>query len=102
MSTMRKCETEVEAGDQYGESFEGQCGTCSFAAEFGYAASPSGPNDGVHCTSKDHALWMDKFTGLSGSEYNIKEYNEYGFIDLFRLECLAEPEYRCPHWHEAR
>ena len=78
--------------NQYGR-VEGQCGTCLFAKEFGYGPSPSGPEDGVHCVSIKHAEELDKHDGYSKSELE-----EHGFLDIFRLEVLEEPDYRCPHW----
>ncbi len=38
-----------------------QCGTCKFADRFDYGPSPSGPEDGVHCTSEEHAAWLWHF-----------------------------------------
>lgn len=77
----------------YGE-IEGQCGTCRFAAEFDYASSPSGPEDGVHCTSEDHAEYLEGH-GVVGVK---KQLEEYGFMDLFRIEAVAEESFRCPQW----
>ena len=77
---------------------DGQCGTCKFAAEFCYCSTPSGPEDGVHCTSREHAAMMDSQTENDG--VNIREYDQYGFLDLWRLEHMAEEEYRCPNWQQ--
>ena len=77
---------------------DGQCGTCRFAAGFDFGSSPSGPEDGVHCNSREHAIWMDEQNDYN---YNVQELDEYGFMDLFRLEVLAEEDYRCPHWEKA-
>ena len=73
----------------------GQCGTCSFAAAFDYAeGNQAGPEDGVHCTSAKHALAIDD-AGFIG---NMDELNEYGFMDLLRLEFLTEETFRCNEW----
>jgi hypothetical protein len=72
------------------KEIEGQCGTCKYAAAFDYAPSPSGPEDGVHCTSEANARSIG----------NLDEFRDFGFLDLFRLECLAEENYRCPHWRK--
>lgn len=74
------------------QEIEGQCSTCRFAAEFGYSSGPSGPEDGVHCTSEANAISMNA----------LPEFREYGFLDLFRLECIAEDTFRCPHWMERK
>jgi len=74
---------------EYGE-VEGQCGTCLLADGFDYGPSPSGPEDGVHCTS----YGLARETG----QYSIEEIGEYGFLDIFRLEALAEEDHRCSHW----
>ena len=79
---------------EYG-TVEGQCGTCLFAKEFGFASSPSGPEDGVHCTSIEHAKFNDE---NEGDKRNMSELTEYGFMDLWRLEAMAEEGYRCPNW----
>ena len=78
------------------EQIEGQCGTCAFAAKFGYADSPSGPEDGVHCTSKAQAEMIDDQT--RGDTTYRKEFEEYGYIDVWRLENLVDPDYKCPNW----
>ena len=76
---------------------EGQCGTCKFAAVFDFADSPSGPEDGVHCTSEDHAKMLDEQTG--GDCY-MQEYKDYGFLSLWRLETIAEPSFKCANWQK--
>ncbi len=79
------------------EPVEGQCGTCKFAAAFDFADSPSGPDDGVHCTSLAQAKMLDEQTG---SDDYMQEYQEYGFLSLWRLEDVAEPSFRCANWQE--
>ena len=74
---------------------EGQCGTCKFAAGFDYGPSPSGPEDGVHCTSEENAKLLDEH--LEGNRCQ-EELARYGYIDLFRLEVLADEHYKCPNW----
>ena len=78
---------------EYGE-IGGQCGTCRFAAEFDYGPGPSGDGDGVHCTSEEHADFLEG-QGMEGLKEELKEY---GFMDLFRIEALADESYRCPQW----
>ena len=70
---------------------EGQCGTCKFAD------SHSGNEDGVQCTSEDHAKMLDEQTG--GDCY-MQEYKDYGFLSLWRLEAIAEPSFRCANWQK--
>lgn len=77
---------------------EGQCGTCKFAACFDYADSPSGPEDGVHCTSEAHVKMMDEQT--QGDCNNMEEFKAYGFVNLWRLEQVAEESCRCPNWEK--
>ena len=72
-----------------------QCGTCKFAAGFDYAPSPSGPEDGVHCTSQEHAAWLDE--GAASKRFQ-EELVQYGYMELFRLEVLEAEDYECPHW----
>ena len=72
-----------------------QCGTCKFADRFDYGPSPSGPEDGVHCTSEEHAACLDEQS--KGNLYRQK-LAEQGYIDLFRLEVLMPEDYECPHW----
>lgn len=74
---------------------EGQCGTCKNAAKFGFAHSPSGPEDGVHCNSQKMAEFMDWQTD---SGENIVEFKLNGFLDLFRLEVMADESHKCPNW----
>ena len=76
---------------------EGQCGTCKFAAIFGFADSSSRPEDGVHCTSEVHAKMLDEQTGGDGY---LQEYKDYGFLSLWRLEAIAEPSFRCANWQK--
>lgn len=73
----------------------GQCGTCKFADAFDYADSPSGPEDGVHCTSEAMAKDLDS---LGNDTHNQEELKESGFMNLWRLETLAEESYRCKYW----
>lgn len=76
---------------------DGQCGTCAEAKEFGYSPDgPSGPEDGVHCGSHAQAVMMDDQT--HGDAGSVAFFNEYGFLDLWRLEDMAEESYRCPNW----
>ena len=93
---------------KYEKKIEGQCGTCAHALDFGYGSSPSGPEDGVHCDSLELAKSQDKQNNSTEPEYadlvdfNQKELAQYGFMDLFRLECLAEDTYRCDFWQPSK
>ena len=78
---------------------EGQCGTCAFAQEFDYGPAPSDENEGVHCTSEGHARWLD--ADLKGNQTTTSsqdQIREYGFIDLFRWEVMADEDFCCPQW----
>lgn len=81
----------------YDKLIEGQCGTCVFAEEFDFGPSPSEGTDGVHCTSSAHAKFLDD---AGGGTTNQDQLQEYGFMDLFRLEFLAEESFRCPQWQK--
>jgi hypothetical protein len=72
-----------------------QCGACKFAAGFDYGPGPSGNQDGVNCTSQEHATWLDEQAG--GNRFR-QELAEHGHMDLFRLEILEPEDYECPHW----
>jgi len=83
--------SEIPVGDEQSakyEPVEGQCGTCGWAADFDYAGCPSGPEDGVHCASESLARALG----------NWGEWKEMGYIELMRLEVLAEETFRCQHW----
>lgn len=73
---------------------EGQCGTCRSAAGFDYGPSPSGPEDGVRCASKAYAEEL----GIADHEPSLEEFRELGYMLFFRLELLAEEDFRCAHW----
>ncbi|MBA7594934.1 hypothetical protein ES703_01890 [subsurface metagenome] len=79
---------------EYGR-VDGQCSTCLFAKEFGFADSPSGPEDGVHCISIEHAKFNDE---NEGNNRWMRELTELGFMDMWRLEAMAEADYKCPQW----
>ena len=65
------------------------CATCKHAREFDYGPSPSGPEDGVNCTSEAMAKHLGK--------YQLEELAEYGHMNLFRIEMLEEGA-ECPCW----
>jgi hypothetical protein len=91
---------------EYDKKIEGQCGTCAHALAFDYATSPSGPEDGVHCNSEGLAKQLDEQCNPSPDDkemadlidQNQKELKAYGFMDLYRLECVAEETHRCDFW----
>jgi len=76
------------------KEIEGQCGTCGSAAGFDYADSPSGPEDGVHCTSEGMARELESH-GQGDFAEGLKTE---GYLSLMRLEALAEETFRCQHW----
>lgn len=69
-----------------------QCGSCQHAAGFDYGPSPSGPEDGVNCTSKAMADYLDQ---QSGWDLSNKELQKYGHINLFRTEELGTDKDPC-------
>jgi len=85
---------------------EGQCGTCRHALCFDFATSPSGPEDGVHCDSLELAKVLDEQFNPDPNDpemadmvdQNRKELSVNGFMDLYRLECIAEENIRCDQW----
>jgi len=76
------------------KEIEGQCGTCRWAAGFDYGPCPSGPEDGVRCSSADYA----KELGVYEHDPSLEEFRAQGYMQFFRLEVLAEESFRCPHW----
>ena len=78
---------------------DGQCGNCAFAKEFGCGPVNSEDDEGVLCTSEEHALWLD--TDLKGNVNTTNsrdQLKELGYIDLFRWEVMADEDFRCPQW----
>ena len=78
---------------------EGQCGTCKFASDFSSTDCPSGPEDAVLCTSQAQALMLDEQINHEDKEDVLfnqyqKELTEYGYMNLWRLEALAEESFR--------
>jgi hypothetical protein len=85
------------------EQVDGQCSTCGFAKGFDYADCPSGPDSVVLCSSIEIAKEQDEaFNNDDPNDpcYNIrqKELAEFGYMNLWRLEALAEKTFRCEHW----
>jgi hypothetical protein len=80
---------------EYDKKIEGQCGTCRFALAFDYASSPSGPEDGVHCNSERMAKNLADYHRDDSYQ---QELQEYGFMDLWRLEALGDETDRCEFW----
>lgn len=76
-----------ESIEEY-KQIEGQCGTCGFASSFEWGICPSGPKDAVNCTSKERA----------DSLQMALDFERDGYVQLYRLEALAEETFRCPHW----
>ena len=73
-----------------------QCGNCKFALGFDYPESPGGPTDGVMCSSADIVNDQEEMSGNTGDF--AMQYQKDGYVLLWRLEVLAEPEFECPHW----
>ncbi len=72
-----------------------QCGTCKHG-EIDYPPSPGDSEDGVNCSSRE----MMENLAEHGQEDLREEYARWGFINVWRLEELAEPEYECPYWEK--
>ena len=76
------------------KQIEGQCGTCRWALGFEYADSPSGPEDGVKCASEG----MAELLKSQGQGDLTEGLETEGYMSLWRLEALAEEDFRCAHW----
>lgn len=78
---------------------KGQCGTCNNAKEFTLQSCPGAFDGGVICTSRKQAESIDNMTG--DNEY-VTEFNQYGFMQLDRLEVLVDEDYVCEAWEEIK
>ena len=77
---------------------EGQCGTCRWAKGFSFSPDgPSGPEDGVLCSSQAQAEMVDEQEQAEEPRW-LPELKEYGHMVIWRLEAMAEESYRCPQW----
>ena len=72
------------------------CATCKFAKGFALGPGISGSEEGVKCTNAEFAEYLD---GLQKSDSYQKEFNERGFINIFRVEAVASGESEaCQFW----
>lgn len=70
------------------EAVDGQCGTCRWA-KIDYGPGPSNIDEGVNCYSQARAVLY---------EFDAEQFKQMGWVNLFRLEFLAEKSFQCPHW----
>ena len=72
------------------------CETCRFAKGFAVGPGISGSEEGVECTNLEFAEYLDR---LQKSNSYQKEFNERGFINVFRVEAVAADESEtCQFW----
>ena len=72
------------------------CATCKFAKGFDVGPGISGSEEGVNCANLELARYLDKLQ--KGTSYQ-QEFNEYGFINIFRIEAVASSESEgCQFW----
>ena len=72
------------------------CETCKFAKGFATGPGISGSEEGVKCTNLEFAGYLDK---LQKSNSYQQEFNEHGFINIFRVEAVASDENEvCQFW----
>jgi len=72
------------------------CINCRHGA-IGISPSVGGFTSGVSCHSKLFAEYMNSQVGNDG-EY-LKEYEENGYLSLFRLECIEDDQF-CPMFED--
>ena len=76
------------------------CATCIFAKGFGIGPGISGSEEGVKCTNLELAKYLDK---LQKSDSYQREFNEHGFINIFRVEAVAPDESEvCQFWESKK
>ena len=73
---------------------EGQCHNCKYAELGVTGPSPSDLNDGVNCRNRKLAEYDDENIG---GAYMVEEFDEYGCVNLFRIEAI-DPDGECPCW----
>ena len=72
------------------------CATCKFAKGFAFGPGISGSEEGVKCTNLEFAKYLDELQ--KGTSYQ-QEFNEHGFINIFRVEAVASDEGEgCQFW----
>jgi len=72
------------------------CETCEFAKDFVVGPGISGSEEGVECTNLEFAKYLDR---LQKSNSYQGEFNERGFINVFRVEAVASDESEaCQFW----
>ena len=72
------------------------CATCKFAKGFAFGPGISGPEEGVKCINSELARYLDELQ--KGTSYQ-HEFNEHGFINIFRVEAVASDKgEECQFW----
>ena len=75
------------------------CRTCRFKAGYGIADGPSGPEDGVNCTSQ---AMVDYISAAEAGPFRQEEFDHCGFTNLWRIDVLEDMEtlghHTCPGW----
>ena len=72
------------------------CASCKFAKGFAFGPGISGSDEGVNCTNLELARYLDELQ--KGNSYQ-QEFNEHGFINLFRVEAVASDKGEgCQFW----
>jgi hypothetical protein len=78
------------------DKMEQMCATCKFAQGFAFGPGISGPEEGVKCTNSEFARYLDELQ--KGTSYQ-QEFNEHGFINIFRVEAVASHKgEECQFW----
>ncbi len=74
------------------------CATCDFAIGFAVGPGISSHDEGVKCSNVDLAKYLDK---LQKSDSYQREFDNRGFINIFRVEAVAvEEAEQCQFWQE--
>jgi len=72
------------------------CATCKFAKGFAVGPGISSSDEGVKCSNSELAKYLDR---LQKSDSYQREFNEHGFINIFRVEAVASGEgEECQFW----
>ena len=75
------------------------CATCKFAQGFDFGPGISGSEEGVQCTNPEFAKYLDD---LQKSTSYQEEFNERGFINIFRVEAVSSDKGETCQFWEAR
>ena len=72
------------------------CAACKYAERFSFGPGISGADEGVMCTNYELAKYLDN---LQKSDSYEKEFNQNGFINIFRVEAVASgKDEGCQFW----